>query len=338
MHHLARLSCYFRAKVLVHGMIFGIRALGLSFFSLSSLSLLGQTPEISREQVDQVVDLALDMGQAWQNGELPDLAFTPDELQGLATQLQTALESNQLDDLASFEAMIPQMMLALSQTENGRHYVAWLLQRYDYAVVANWSRQEAAEVVEQSETQPTPEQVEEFRDDYVMDLRVWRHRIAERQAPQPAPGLLPLVKGKFAEKGVPTELIWLAEVESSFDPEAISPVGAKGLFQFMPATAEWMGLEVTPDDERVNASKSASAAAKYLRYLYGRFESWPLVFAAYNAGEGRVRRLMREQSATDFNGIAAVLPSETRMYVPKVLATIELREGVNPSQIAAPSE
>jgi membrane-bound lytic murein transglycosylase D len=62
-----------------------------------------------------------------------------------------------------------------------------------------------------------------------------------------------------------------------------------------------------------------------------------LVFAAYNAGEGRVSRLMKEQSATDFNGIAAVLPSETRMYVPKVLATIELREGVKLAQIGVPT-
>jgi len=298
-------------------------------------NVTAQVPEVSREQLDQIMDLAWDMGEAWQRGELPDLAFTPAEIQQLASQLQQALASNRLDDLASLQAIIPQMIAALSQTESGRHYVAWLLQRYDYAVVANWSREEAEERATASSTQPSPEQVRKFRNEYVTDLRIWKHRISERRAPQPAPGLLPLVQGKFSDAGVPTELVWLAEVESSFDPEAISPVGAKGLFQFMPATAEWMGLALSPD-ERVDPSKSAVAAAKYLRYLYERFESWPLVLAAYNAGEGRVRRLMKERGATDFNGIASVLPSETRMYVPKVLATIELREGRDPSQIPAP--
>ncbi|MGE9290277.1 MAG: lytic transglycosylase domain-containing protein [Puniceicoccales bacterium] len=338
MNFLIQLYCYFRAKLLADGMIFKIRVLGLSILLGLPAYLSGQTPEVSREQVDALVDLALDMGQAWQQGDLPDLAFTPEELQVLSGQLEAALSSTQLDDLADLEAMIPRLMVALAQTESGRHYVAWLLQRYDYAVVASWSNQEAEVAVEEAAVKPTPQQVEKFRDDYVTDLRVWRHRIAERRAPQPAPGLVPMVKKEFAEEGVPTELIWLAEVESSFDPEALSPVGAKGLFQFMPATAEWMGLELKPEDQRVDASKSADAAARYLRYLYGRFESWPLVFAAYNAGEGRVRRLLREQSASDFNGIAGVLPSETRMYVPKVLATIELREGVNPAQIAAPTE
>lgn len=314
-----------------------IRVLQLFVLITMLASASAQIPEVNQEQVDQIIDLAWDMGEAWQRGELPDLAFTPEEFQLLASQLETALASNQLDDLASLEAAIPRLIAALSQTESGRHYVAWLLQRYDYAVVANWSRQEAQERASQSpEQRPDPERVEQFRNEYVTDLRVWKHRISERRAPQPGPGILPLVQGRFNENGVPTELVWLAEVESSFDPQAISPVGAKGLFQFMPKTAEWMGLALNPDDERTDPSKSAFAAAKYLRYLYGRFESWPLVLAAYNAGEGRVRRLMKEQQASDFNGIAAALPSETRMYVPKVLATIELREGIDPSQIGPP--
>lgn len=297
-----------------------------------------QLEGVSREQVQEAIDLAWDMGEAWQRGELPDLAFTPEEFQQLAIDLQAALSSSQLDDLASLEAVLPRAIAALSKTESGRHYVAWLLQRYDYAVVSLWSKQEAREVAAASKTPPKPEQVRKFRNDYVTDLGIWRYRISERTAPEPAPGLVPLVKGIFADKGVPDEMIWLAEVESSFNPEALSPVGAKGLFQFMPATAEWMGLSLDPDDERIDPKLSAAAAADYLKYLFGRFESWPLVLAAYNAGEGRVRRLLREQDATDFNGIAAALPSETRMYVPKVLATIELREGISPDGIPAPAQ
>jgi len=316
-------------KRLIFSMVLTLTSVGLA--------VRGQMPEITQGQIDEAVDLAWDLGEAWQRGDLPDFAFTPAEFQKLATELQSALESNQLDDLASFQTIIPKMMAALSETESGRHYVAWLLQRYDYAVVAGWAREEAVMEVEKAATAPQPAQIRKFQDEYVTDLRVWQHRISERQIPRPAPGLVPQLRQIFSEKGISPALIWLAEVESSFDPAAISPVGAKGLFQFMPATAEWMGLELRPEDERVNATKSASAAADYLRYLFGRFESWPLVFAAYNAGEGRVRRLMKEHSAIDFNGIASALPSETRMYVPKVLATIQLREGVDPRTLPAPT-
>jgi membrane-bound lytic murein transglycosylase D len=86
-------------------------------------------------------------------------------------------------------------------------------------------------------------------------------------------------------------------------------------------------------DERADAEKSAHAAAKYLKALHGKFGDWPLVFAAYNAGEGRVRRLLEARKARTFSEIAAKLPSETRMYVPKVCATIAVRSGVAPGQI-----
>ena len=71
------------------------------------------------------------------------------------------------------------------------------------------------------------------------------------------------------------------------------------------------------------------AAAKYLRYLHGKFRDWRLALAAYNAGEGRVRRLLEKEGAKSFDEIATKLPAETQMYVPKVEATILRREGVN---------
>jgi len=147
---------------------------------------------------------------------------------------------------------------------------------------------------------------------------------------------MPRLRAAFMAEGVPPELAWLAEAESSFNPDARSPVGAKGLFQFMPDTAKAMGLSTLLPDERTNPEKSARAAARYLRALHGRFGNWALALAAYNAGEGRVSRTLAKHGAKSFTAIADALPAETRMYVPKVCALIETRAGVAPHAIAAP--
>lgn len=148
--------------------------------------------------------------------------------------------------------------------------------------------------------------------------------------PERAAVLAPRLREIFREEGVPPELIWVAEVESSFNPAARSPVGALGLFQFMPATAESFGLSVSPVDQRLDPEMNARAAAQYLRQLYQRFGSWQLALAAYNGGQGRVARLLRQHEASRFEDIAPFLPSETQMYVPKVMATVQLREGIDP--------
>jgi membrane-bound lytic murein transglycosylase D len=165
---------------------------------------------------------------------------------------------------------------------------------------------------------------------------LWLGRMRTRPAPARAAQLLPVVQAAFAAEGVPAELAWLAEVESTFNPSARSPVGARGLYQFMPATAKSLGLSTFLPDERTDPGKSARAAARYLRTLHGKFGDWPLALAAYNAGEGRVRRLLEARKARTFAAIAPGLPSETRMYVPKVLATLQVRAGVAPAQLAAP--
>ncbi|PHX70754.1 MAG: hypothetical protein CK548_08065 [Opitutia bacterium] len=147
---------------------------------------------------------------------------------------------------------------------------------------------------------------------------------------------MPRLRAAFVAEGVPPELAWLAEAESSLNPSARSLVGAKGLFQFMPDTAKAMGLGTFLPDERTDPEKSARAAARYLKSLHGKFGSWPLALAAYNAGEGRVRRMLTARGASDFAGIASSLPAETRMYVPKVCALIAVRAGVPPERIAVP--
>jgi membrane-bound lytic murein transglycosylase D len=152
----------------------------------------------------------------------------------------------------------------------------------------------------------------------------------------PNESLIPRLKGIFEEEGIPGEWVWLVEIESNFNHHAKSDQGAKGLFQFMPETARRFGLKVDRIDERLNPEKSARAAAKYLKFLYEKFGSWRLTLAAYNAGEGRIERLLSEHNTKRFDLIAFDLPAETRLYVPKVLNIVEAREGVDPTKLRPP--
>lgn len=126
----------------------------------------------------------------------------------------------------------------------------------------------------------------------------------------------------FREEGLPTELLVVAGVESNFKPFALSPKGARGLWQFMPATARRYGLRVDAFyDDRLDAEKSTRAAARYLRDLYAQFQNWPLALAAYNAGEDSVQKAIDRGGHADFWHLSNQkhLPKETRAYVPAVL-------------------
>ena len=165
----------------------------------------------------------------------------------------------------------------------------------------------------------------------------WQQAVQKHRRPAGADAMLPRIKPAFRANGLPEALAWIAEIESSMDPTARSPVGARGLFQLMPRTAESLGLKLTPKDQRLVPEHNAQAAAKYLRTLYKRFGSWPLTLAAYNAGEGRVSKLCRKHNTQRFDVIAANLPNETQMYVPRVLETIRLRTGIDPDTLPAPT-
>ena len=148
--------------------------------------------------------------------------------------------------------------------------------------------------------------------------------------------MLPPLRAAFSAEGIPPELVWLAEAESTFNPSARSPAGARGLYQLMPETARGLGLSTFLPDERTDPEKSARAAARLLRAHYEKFGSWPLALTAYNAGAGRVARLLENTSTKTYAGIAAALPAETRLYVPKVCALVATRAGVAPEKIPAP--
>jgi hypothetical protein len=126
----------------------------------------------------------------------------------------------------------------------------------------------------------------------------------------------------FREEGVPVELLLLAGVESNYDPFALSPKGARGIWQLMPATAMRFGLRLDGQvDERTHPTRSTRAAAQYLRRLYLQFGDWLLAVAAYNAGENRISNAIKRAGTNNFWTLAAgdFLPRETRDYVPAFL-------------------
>ncbi len=167
-------------------------------------------------------------------------------------------------------------------------------------------------------------------------LDLWLRRVRNRPRPENAASLMPRLRAAFTAEGVSPDLAWLAEAESSLDPQASNPSGARGLFQLKAATAREMGLRTILPDQRTDPDKSAHAAARYLRTLERHFGSWPLAIAAFNAGEGRVARELAARRATDYAGIASALPAGTRMYVPEVCALIEQRTGTAPQDIPLP--
>ena len=247
-----------------------------------------------------------------------------------ATRLQQALDSDKLEDLAAFEPEAKAALVGLRALPGYEDYADWLAERIDYIEAAKQATRRLTLSPPGPRTTPGPAAPD------IPYYDLWLERIRDRPLPARAAELMPILRAVFVAEGVPPELAWLAEVESTLNPAARSPVGAKGLFQFMPETAKAMGLSTFLPDERTDAVKSARAAAHYLSLLHGKFGDWPLVFAAYNAGEGRVRRLLAARSTKSFAEISASLSSETRMYVPKVCATIAVRSGMTPGKIPSP--
>ena len=137
--------------------------------------------------------------------------------------------------------------------------------------------------------------------------------------------LQPVIDPILREVGIPEEMAAVVLVESDGDPMALSPKGARGIWQLMPDTARRYGLIVdTSEDDRLDIEKSTRAAAGYLRDLYSEFGSWPLALAAYNTGEMNLQRAIDRSRSSDFNILSSLrlLPVETRQYVPAVFAAV----------------
>ncbi|WP_333809947.1 lytic transglycosylase domain-containing protein [Flavobacterium sp.] len=134
--------------------------------------------------------------------------------------------------------------------------------------------------------------------------------------------VFPVIEPILAKYGVPDDFKYLAVIESSL-VNAVSPAGARGVWQFMPATAKEKGMEVSDEvDERYHLEKSTEAACKYLLSAKEKFGSWTLAAASYNGGMNGITKKMEEQGVDNYYDL--LLTEETSRYVFRILALKEI--------------
>jgi membrane-bound lytic murein transglycosylase D len=167
-------------------------------------------------------------------------------------------------------------------------------------------------------------------------LRDWFTRALTRGAPY-----IPRMKQIFKDEGVPPALVYLAIVESAFNPNAVSRARAVGMWQFISGTAKRYDLVVDYwEDQRRDPEMAARAAAKYLKDLYGLFNDWHFALAAYNCGEGKIQRYLVKKPGSNFWKLrdSRFLRRETREYVPAIMAAILLASNPQAYGFEVPGE
>jgi membrane-bound lytic murein transglycosylase D len=300
------------------------------------LAIILTSVSLAQAQEDVITfDDFLQTGQQWVQENIdPNIVRSLNDpnqqnMLQLLNNLQQQLQGEDVVDLASLKDAATTVLPLLKMYDETRPYAAWLETRLDYFELADQFKHTFTppRVEPNQPPRPIPNPQPE------VERKAWQKQIEKRPLLRGSESYVNRLKPIFATQGVPKELVWLAEVESSFDPLVRSPAGTAGLFQLMPRTAKSYGLSLRPVDERLQPEKNAAAAARYLKYLHGEFKDWPLTLAAYNAGEGRVQNLLSQYKTQSFDKIATHLPAETQMYVPKINATLLRREGVTLAQL-----
>ncbi len=310
-------------------------------FRRDFLLFLGAAPLLAvAVESEMSLDDALDAAQAWARENLDEDFLRQlgepdrDQIRNLLERLEQAFQGDHVLNLAPLRETAQAALPLLERFQETLPYALWLRPRIEYLEVADEFRlvlpppQRRSEKPPAPPPEPTPAQERE----------AWGRKLGKRPRPDAAQKYVSRLKQVFVKQRVPPELVWLAEVESAFDPRARSPAGAAGLFQLMPATARQQGLRLWPMDQRLQPEPSAAAAAGYLHSLHRRFGDWRLALAAYNCGEGTVERRLRTTQTKSFDAIAPRLPAETQMYVPRVEAVILRREGIKLEQLRVPAK
>lgn len=152
----------------------------------------------------------------------------------------------------------------------------------------------------------------------------------------------PIIEEELLREGLPVELRALPIIESALSPTAVSPMGAVGLWQFMPTTGKSYGLEINSlVDERRDPYRATQAACRYLKDLFAIYNDWSLAIAAYNCGPGNVNKAIARSGGKNFWEIYDYLPRETRGYVPAFIGAsyayaYHRQHGIEPTEAPIP--
>ncbi len=286
-------------------------------------------PFIASAQNDpDTFDSLVQSAEQWARENLDDDALRAleqvdrEKVRRVFEEIQKQFQGEYVLDLGALQDTAKAILPILEKYEETRPYALWLKSHMDYLEVAEQLRR-ASPPPQIKPGKPPP-----VNPSATVEREIWVKKVGRSPWPPAARKYVQQLKPIFAAQSIPEELVWVAEVESSFDPRARSPQGAAGLYQLMPATAKRFGLRVQPFDQRLKPEQSAQAAAKYLHYLHRHYKDWRLALAAYNAGEGTVDKLLAKRKAKSFDAISTRLPAETQMFVPRVEAVILRREGL----------
>jgi membrane-bound lytic murein transglycosylase D len=290
---------------------------------------------------DDTVDLPdlMQGAQQWaqENLDTNFLNSLPDADNRAAQQffrdVQQSFQGDYVVDIAPLRQTAQAILPLLENNDDTQPYAAWLKSQMDYLDVADEIRISIAPPVNSTNQAPSPPVA--ANPSAQKERELWVKNVSPEPWPDGAKKYVPELKPIFAAQNVPPQLVWLAEVESSFDRRAQSPAGAAGLFQLMPDTAKRFGLSLWPRDQRFQPEPSATASAQYLKQLHDRFGDWRLALAAYNCGEGTVQKLLTRYKTQSYDAISEHLPAETQMYVPRVEAVVLQREGAKLEELSA---
>ena len=303
------------------------------------LVLLLPIPLVARAQDDTVTmpDIIQGVQQfAQENLDTNVLNALPTEddpaVRQFFREAQQDFQGDYVVDLAALRQTAQTVLPLLESSEETQPYAAWLKAQMDYLDVADEIQLTIPPPTGETNQPPRPVPNPPPQ----KERELWVKKVSVSPWPALAKEYVPALKPIFTAQKIPPDLVWVAEVESGFDRRALSPAGAAGMFQLMPDTARRFGLSLWPRDQRYQPEPSATASARYLKYLHDRFKDWRLALAAYNAGEGTVQKLLDRYKTDSYDAIAQHLPAETQMYVPRVEAVLQQREGANLEQLSAP--
>ncbi|MFO7667824.1 MAG: LysM peptidoglycan-binding domain-containing protein [Desulfobacterales bacterium] len=268
-------------------------------------SISAETTSISNKKFENEMDEALDYCQMsqdlWQKGELENAIEALDQAYSLILSIDTGDNSTLAQQKEDIRFTISKRILEIYASRN-------------FAVNGN---HKAIPMEMNSHIQA---EIDLFTTGFERNF----FRESLKRSGSFRPQILEMLK----QAGLPEELSWLPLIESGFKVNALSSARALGLWQFIPSTGYKFGLKRDLFvDERLDPVKSTEAAIAYLKELHQMFGDWTTVLAAYNCGEGRVLRIIRDQNVNyldNFWDLYERLPRETARYVPRFLATLHV--------------